>query len=117
MDFFLHTLDVLLSTLRDVIPIVVIIFGFQWLVIRRPIHNPKQVLLGLIYVVIGLALFLVGLQEALFPLGEVMAKQLTDPGFIYGGAVAGLTAIHWQDYFWVYLFAATIGFETTIAEP
>ena len=117
MELLHHTINVTLATLRDVIPIVAIIFGFQWLVIRRPIHNPKQAIIGLVYVVIGLALFLVGLQEALFPLGEVMAKQLTDPSFIYGGAVAGLSVIHWQDYLWVYLFAASIGFATTVAEP
>lgn len=117
MELLHHTLNVTLATIRDVFPIVAIIFGFQWLVIRRPIHNLKRVVTGLIYVVIGLALFLVGLEEALFPLGEVMAKQLTDPAFIYGKAVDGLNAIQWQDYFWVYLFAATIGFSTTIAEP
>ena len=77
MDLLHHTINVTLSTLRDVLPIVLIIFGFQWLVIRRPIHNPKRVFTGLVYVVIGLALFLVGLQEALFPLGELMARQLT----------------------------------------
>lgn len=117
MELLHHTLYVTLSTMRDVFPIVAIIFGFQWLVIRRPIHNLKRVLMGLGYVVIGLALFLVGLEEALFPLGEVMARQLTDPHFIYGKVVEGITAIHWQDYFWVYLFAATIGFSTTVAEP
>ena len=117
MDLLHHTVNVTLSTIQDVFPIVAIIFGFQWLVIRRPIHNIKRVIAGLVYVVIGLALFLVGLEEALFPLGEVMAKQLTDPAFIYGKAVEGLYAIHWQDYVWVYLFAATIGFSTTIAEP
>ena len=117
MELLHHTVNVTLSTLRDVLPIIVIIFGFQWLVIRRPIHNPKRVLAGLVYVIVGLALFLVGLEEALFPLGEVMARQLTDPHFIYGKVVESLTVIHWQDYFWVYLFAATIGFSTTVAEP
>jgi len=117
MELLHHTINVTLSTLRDVLPIVLIIFGFQWLVIRRPIHNPRRVFTGLVYVVVGLALFLVGLQEALFPLGELMARQLTDPNFIYGKAVAGLSGMHWWDYHWVYLFAATIGFATTVAEP
>jgi hypothetical protein len=117
MELLHHTLNVILSTIRDVLPIVIIIFGFQWLVIRRPIHNLKRVLMGMGYVVIGLALFLVGLQEALFPLGEVMARQLTDPAFIYDQFVTGITVIHWQDYYWVYLFAAMIGFATTVAEP
>ena len=107
---------VTMNTVMDVLPIVVIIFGFQFLVIRKPIPNPGKVLLGFLYVLIGLALFLVGLEEALFPLGELMAKQLTNPEFIYGvGKIAEV--IHWQDYMWVYLFALAIGFSTTIAEP
>ena len=64
---------------------------------------------------VGLALFLVGLEEALFPLGDIMAKQLTDPTFVGGGKSAA--ALTWSDYLWVYAFAAAIGFATTIAEP
>ena len=69
---------------------------------------------GIIYVVIGLSLFIVGLREALFPLGEIMARQLTAPEFIAAGDAAALT---WRSYGWVYAFAAAIGFATTIAEP
>ena len=63
---------------------------------------------------IGLALFLIGLQSALFPLGETMARQLTDPEFL--GLVEGVSGA-WYDYFWVYVFAVAVGFGTTIAEP
>jgi len=111
---FLYTL---LDTLRDVLPIVLVIFGFQYFILRQRIHNFKKVLIGLVYVVLGLACFLVGLDKALFPLGEVMAKQLTDPTFIYGGVAGFAGAVHWNDYYWVYTFAAAIGFATTIAEP
>ncbi len=106
-----------LETVRDVIPIILIIFGFQFLVIRRPVPNLKKVLLGLFYVILGLALFLQGLKQALFPLGELMAQQLTDPAFIYKGIEQASHTLHWTDYKWVYLFAAAIGFATTIAEP
>lgn len=107
-----------LATVRDVLPIAAIIFGFQFLVIRRPMPNLKRVLAGFVYVLIGLSLFLIGLEEALFPLGKLMAQQLTDPTFLHGGAppVAGV-ALGWEEYLWVYLFAAAIGFSTTIAEP
>jgi len=108
-------LDTLLGTLRDVLPIALVIFGFQIFVIRRPIANLKKVLIGFGYVLLGLALFLIGLQEALFPLGELMAKQLTDPTFILGDGVDRV--LHWDDYWWVYLFALAIGFSTTVAEP
>jgi len=108
-------LDTLLSTLRDVLPIAGIIFGFQLLVIRRPVANLKKVLIGFAYVLLGLTLFLIGLEEALFPLGKLMAEQLTDPAFILGEGVS--RALLWDDYVWVYLFAFAIGFATTLAEP
>lgn len=115
-ELLLHLWHVTLSTVLDVLPIVIIIFGFQALVIRKPIPHMKRVITGFIYVLLGLAFFLVGLEEALFPVGDLMAKQLTDPAFIYaGGTIPDI--LHWQDYKWVYLFAAAIGFATTIAEP
>jgi len=117
MNGFSEFLIILLETVRDVLPIIVIIFGFQFLVIRRPIPQLKEVLLGLVYVILGLALFLQGLKQALFPLGELMAEQLTNPAFIYGGIEQVSQSLHWTDYKWVYLFAAAIGFATTIAEP
>jgi hypothetical protein len=107
-----------LETLDDLLPIFAIIIGFQALVLRKPIPHLRRVLVGVVYVVIGLTLFLVGLKEALFPLGDTMAKQLTDPTFIYGSLdLAAELVQQWHDYLWVYLFAAAIGFSTTIAEP
>ncbi len=109
-----HTL---LSTLRDVLPIVAVIVVFQLGVLRQPIPNPKRMLIGFGYVVAGLTLFLIGLEEALFPLGRLMAQQLTAPAFLYGDALHAVTVASWRHYFWVYLFAAAIGFSTTVAEP
>lgn len=110
-----HFLSVLTGTILDVLPIVGILFGFQFLVLRRPIKNPKEVLFGFLLVLIGLVLFLEGLDLALFPLGELMANQLTSPE-ILNISTTGDT-VQWYHYFWVYLFAASIGFSTTIAEP
>ena len=103
-----------LSTLQDVLPIIALLFFFQYIVLKTPMKNLKKILVGFIYVVAGLSLFLIGLEKALFPLGEVMAKQLTAPEFISHG-VDG--TISWLDYYWVYIFAAAIGLSTTIAEP
>jgi len=116
MDLFFEFLTTLKETVVDVLPILSIILGFQLLVIRKPIPHIKQVGFGFIYVLIGLALFLLGLEKALFPLGKMMAEQLTAPAFIQSGEQV-LTSIHWSDYKWVYIFAAAIGFSTTIAEP
>jgi len=116
MDLLAQLLFAFLGTLRDIAPIIIILAFFQIGVLRKRIPQLKQVLVGFLYVIIGLALFLVGLQEALFPLGETMARQLTDPQFIYGTAEQP-EQIDWVRYYWIYLFAAAIGFSTTIAEP
>lgn len=108
---------VLLSTITDVLPIIIILFGFQFLVLRKPVANFRRVIIGFVYVLVGLALFLQGLEQALFPLGRLMAEQLTDPVFIHGGIEHLSEALEWHDYYWVYLFAIAIGFSTTIAEP
>ncbi len=105
---------VLASTVRDVLPIAIVIAGFQLFVLRRRIPHLRRVLLGFLYVLLGLSLFLVGLEQALFPIGRIMARQLTDPGFI-AAAVDG--AVAWPQYYWVYLFAFALGFSTTMAEP
>jgi hypothetical protein len=89
---------------------------FQLIVLRRPIPHLRSLIVGGVFVVIGLALFLAGLEKALFPLGKMMAAQLSDPAFIYGSEDAVLRS-DWKAYGWIYLFGAMIGFATTIAEP
>ena len=116
MELITEVQYLFLETVLDVLPIAAIIFGFQFLVIRKPIPNPKKVMIGLLYVLIGITLFLLGLEQALFPLGEQMAAQLTDPTFIYDDAAAA-AVFDWKDYIWVYVFAFAIGMSTTIAEP
>jgi hypothetical protein len=112
-------LGTMLATVRDVLPIAAILLGFQFLVIRQRLPNWRAIAIGFAYVLLGLSLFLLGLEAALFPLGRVMAEQLTDPAFIAGsaGAAQSAAALDWQDYHWVYIFAFAIGFTTTIAEP
>lgn len=114
MDPLSHTLTVLAATLLDVVPIVAVLVIFQVFVLRQTLPNPRRIVIGFLYVVAGLALFLVGLEEALFPIGRTMAAQLTAPEFV-GNAAGAQT--DWRNYHWVYLFAAAIGFSTTIAEP
>lgn len=112
-------LQVLWITVWDVLPIAGIIFGFQVLVLRRPILHLRRVLLGFFLVLLGLGFFLQGLEMALFPLGKLMAQQLTSANFIGGGGEGSSTtqSLDWDAYFWVYIFAFAIGFATTIAEP
>lgn len=112
-------LETLWGTVADVLPITIIIIGFQALVIRRPIANLERVGFGFVYVLVGLAFFLQGLEMALFPLGKLMAQQLTAPDFLAGLHPAGeaVNELDWTRYRWVYVFALAIGFSTTIAEP
>ncbi len=119
MELLLRIFEVTLSTVLDVLPIAAIIFAFQLGVLRRRPPNLPQILSGFVWVLAGLALFLVGLELCLFPLGRLMAEQLTDPTFIYGAEHAATVAggVDWRSYYWVYLFAFLIGFSTTIAEP
>ncbi|MFK5856216.1 MAG: DUF1538 domain-containing protein [Bacteroidota bacterium] len=114
INYFIDFVLVLFYTLRDVLPILILIIFFQLVVLKQPIPHLKRVILGGIYVVLGLALFLMGLEKALFPVGEIMAAQLSDPAFI---GVSEGELIMWWDYYWIYIFAAFIGFSTTIAEP
>jgi len=115
MDLINHILATAWSTVFDVLPIALILLFFQVVVLKAVPPNPKRIAAGFAYVLVGLTLFLVGLEMALFPVGETMAHQLTDPKFIGGSALEGI--VDWRDYFWVYVFAAAIGFATTAAEP
>lgn len=91
----------LLGVIQDVIPILAVIFFFQYLVIRKPVAHLPKIMAGIILVVLGLYAFIVGLDMGLFPIGETIAFQLT-----------GM-----KNNLLIYLFAFLIGFSTTMAEP
>ncbi len=91
----------MVSVVKDVIPILCIIFFFQYAVLKKPLEKIKTVFLGFILVIIGLYAFILGLEMGLFSLGETMAYQLTKS----------------QSVFMIYAFAFAIGFSTTMAEP
>lgn len=106
----------LLTTAWDVLPIVSVLVVFQLFVLRRPILHPRRLIAGGVCVVVGLALFLIGLEDALFPVGRAMARQLSSPSFVFGMETVPAGS-SWDAYRWIYLFAALLGFATTVAEP
>jgi len=110
---FAHTL---VLTVRDVFPVLALLMFFQLVVLRKPIPNWKRVVVGFVFVLVGLALFLDGLETALFPIGKIMAKQLSSPEFVFGSGTTPAGA-PWHAYMWVYVFGILIGFSTTVAEP
>jgi hypothetical protein len=91
----------LLDSVRDLLPIVLVIGFFQLVVLRQPIPEFGEILLGTLFVVLGLTLFVRGLEMGLFPIGESMAHAFARKG--------SLT--------WLLLFAFALGFGTTVAEP
>jgi hypothetical protein len=117
VELITNSLAFIAGSAIDVMPIVIFLFAFQRLVIGGPMPNRKNIIVGFLFVVVGLGLFLVGLEQTLFPLGRLMAAQLTDPAFLHDAVGRGTAALVWQDYYWVYLFALAIGFSTTLAEP
>jgi len=117
MELIVTSIQFVADSAVDVLPIAVFLFAFQRLIIGGPMPNRKQIVVGFLFVVVGLGLFLLGLEQTLFPLGRLMAQQLTDPEFLHAAVGRGASALGWQDYYWVYLFALAIGFSTALAEP
>lgn len=116
MEFISDIGKTLLLTARDLLPILLLFGFFQIVVIKQPLANISRIVVGSLYVFFGLTLFLAGLEQALFPLGKIMAAQLTSIEFLSpDGATVDLS--HWRTYLWIYVFAGAIGFATTIAEP
>ncbi|MGB0695284.1 MAG: DUF1538 family protein [Rhodospirillaceae bacterium] len=102
MPVFLRSfLGLLLGALRDLAPIILVIAFFQTVVLQQPLPNIGSVAVGLLLVLLGLALFIQGLEMGLFPLGESMAKAFASKGSLS----------------WLFLFAFALGFGTTVAEP
>ena len=91
----------LINVVKDVIPILVVIFFFQYIIIKKKLTNLVKISTGIIFVILGLYAFIIGLEMGLFPIGESMALQLTAQ----------------DNLFYIYLFGFLIGFSTTMAEP
>ena len=94
-------LRLIVDSARDLAPIVVVVAFFQFAVLQQPIPNLGGILFGLFFVLIGLTLFIQGLELGLFPIGEAMAEAFARKGSL----------------FWLLTFAFALGFGTTAAEP
>ncbi|NDJ83706.1 MULTISPECIES: DUF1538 domain-containing protein [Vibrio] len=101
MEAFIALFRALLSSARDLLPIVVVITFFQLVVLQEPLPNLVSILFGLLLVILGLTFFIFGLELGLFPIGENMAQAFANKGSV----------------FWLLIFAFCLGFGTTIAEP
>lgn len=91
----------LLGSFRDLLPIVLVILFFQFVVLRQPLPDVLDILIGSLLVVLGLTIFIQGLELGLFPIGESLAYSFAHKGSL----------------FWLLVFAFALGFSTTVAEP
>lgn len=91
----------LATMVKDILPMILVVLVFQYLVLKRPLANPLKVTLGFAMVLFGLYAFVLGLKLGLFPVGTLMAEQLIN---------RGMNSL-------ILLFAFMIGFATTMAEP
>lgn len=117
MDLAVKTLIFIVDSALDVLPIVVFLFAFHWFVIGEKMPGGGKIIVGFLFVVVGLGLFLEGLTQSLFPLGRMMAEQLTHPEFLLDTVEHAVADFTWKDFYWVYIFAATVGFSAAMAEP
>ncbi|MBT3921181.1 MAG: DUF1538 domain-containing protein [Nitrospina sp.] len=122
-EIFNTLIDALGGTLQDILPIIIVLGFFQVVAIQKVIPHLKQKLIGLGMVVLGLGIFIVGLEQCVFPIGSQMANQLTDLNFLAGSDSALVETLKKSSqmdpgiYLWTYIFAFLIGFSTTLAEP
>jgi len=100
-SYILLILKKLRAALIDLIPIIAVVVFFQSVVIRQPFPQIGEVIFGFVFVIIGLMLFVEGLEIGLFPIGETMAYALAKKGSLM----------------WLMVFSFALGFSTTIAEP
>ena len=98
---FLQFLKALFGSLRDLLPIILVIAFFQLIVLQQASDSILQIIIGLVFVVLGLTFFIFGLELGLFPIGESMAHAFAKKG----------------SAFWLLTFAFCLGFGTTVAEP
>lgn len=97
------------GSLFDLVPIVVVILVFQLGILRRPLPALPRLAAGLGYLILGLTLFRIGIDEALVPVGRDMARQLADAAFAAGGSLFHLVPL--------LAFGTLIGFTATLIEP
>jgi hypothetical protein len=86
---------------RDLAPIILVIGFFQYFILQQPLDNALALASGAVLVLLGLTLFVYGLELALFPIGESLAYALARKGSV----------------FWLLTFSFLLGFGTTVAEP
>jgi len=101
MRALMPLLGLMATSLRDLAPILLVVTFFQLVVLQQPVPNLVDLIVGTLFVLLGLTFFIYGLETSLFPIGESMAHAFAKKGSV----------------FWLLMFGFALGFGTTIAEP
>ncbi|MGB0833977.1 MAG: DUF1538 family protein [Psychrobium sp.] len=100
-DTLIKLFKFLVGSIRDLAPIIAVVLFFQLVVLQQPLPNVGQLIVGVLFVLLGLTFFIHGLEQGLFPIGESMAHAFARKGSVP----------------WLLIFAFALGFGTTVAEP
>ncbi|MBB1388443.1 DUF1538 domain-containing protein [Shewanella sp. SG44-6] len=101
MSAIMKLLHAMLSSFKDLIPIILVVSFFELFVLHQAPAELGSILVGIVFVVLGLTFFVFGLEMGLFPIGESLAEALARKGSV----------------FWLIIFSFSLGFGTTLAEP
>jgi hypothetical protein len=113
MDLAADLLGTLADTAMDVLPVAVFMLFFYRVVLKQKLASPVEIFVGLGFVIVGLAVLLLGVDRALFPAGRMMVEQLAAATI----SQTSPAAADWSSYWLIYAFAFCISFAAAIAEP
>ena len=82
------------AALFDLLPVILVVAFFQLVILRQPLPQFFDILIGTFMVFLGLMLFVQGLTIGLFPIGETVALSMAERG----------------NLFWLLSFAFLLGF-------
>jgi hypothetical protein len=96
-----HFTAKLLEVVGAILPLVAVVIILQFVIVRMPAGIFTQFLVGAAMVIVGMALFLLGLEIGILPMGKVLGAELPRRGSIL----------------LIIAIAFLIGFLATVAEP
>ena len=88
--------SIMWSVFLSILPLVILLLVFQFLLLHIPPEALRRIILGFIYSYIGLCFFFLGTNTAFIPIGEILGKLLSllsynwialPIAFVIGGAV------------------------------
>lgn len=101
MKLLRQFLETLIHSLKNLLPIIMVVAVFQFLILQQIPDGLTSMMVGLGIVVLGVALFLQGLEMGVFPIGKSLSDEFAAKGSLP----------------WLMIFGFFMGFSAVIAEP